>query len=111
VTAGGHQHFGHEQKGYRWKKDMSNQSIGVNDQEGRSIVPALASAEKELSAFVAAVHQLFGAEQGQKAAKNWIEVLEETDWSSEASDIDWRGVTIAAAARFVGRCRGQLSSN
>ncbi len=87
---------------------MSNQSIGVNDQEGRSIAPPLASAEKELSAFFVAVHQLFGAEQAQKAAENWIEEL---DWSSEASVIDWRGVSIAAAARFVGREKGQLSRN
>jgi hypothetical protein len=111
VTAGARQHFGHEQKGHRWKEDMSNQSIGVNDQEGRSIAPLLASAEKELSAFVAAVHQLFGAEQAQKAAENWIEELEETDLSSEASVIDWRRVTSAAAARFVGRDKGQLSRN
>ncbi len=111
MTAGGRQRFGHEQKGYRWKEDLSNQSIGVNDQEGRSIAPLLASAEKELSAFVAAVRQLFGAEQAQKAAGNWIEEFEKTDWSSEASVIDWRGVTIAAAARFVGRDKGQLSRN
>ena len=85
---------------------MRNQSIGVNDQEGRSIAPPLVSAEKELSAFFAAVHQLFGAEQAQKAAENWIEELEEADWSSEASVIDWRRVTIAAA-RLVGRDKGQ----
>jgi hypothetical protein len=90
---------------------MSNQSIGVNDQEERLIAPLLFSAKKELSAFFAAVHQLFGAEQAQKAAENWIEELEELDWSSEASVINWRRVTIAAAARFVGRCGGQLSRN
>jgi hypothetical protein len=86
---------------------MSNQSIGVNGQEERSIAPPLVSAEKELSAFFAAVHQLFGAEQAKKAAENWIEELEEVDWSSEASVIDWRRVTIAAAARLVGRDKGQ----
>ncbi len=90
---------------------MSNQSIGVNDQEERAITPPLLSAEKELSAFFAAVHQLFGAEQAQKAAENWIQELEETDSSSEASLVDWRGVTIAAAARFAGRDKGQLSRN
>jgi len=111
VTAGGRQRFGHKQKGYRWKEDMSHQSIGVNDQEGRSIAPLLASAEKELSAFVAAVRQLFGAEEAQKATEKWMEELERTGWSNEASVIDWRGVTIAAAARFVGRDKGQLSRN
>jgi hypothetical protein len=32
-----------------------------------------------------------------------MEELEQTDWISEAQAIDWRAVTIAAAARLVGR--------
>jgi hypothetical protein len=111
VTAVGRRRFGHEQIGYRGKEDMSNQRIGVNDQEGRSIAPPLASAEKELSAFVAAVHQLFGAERAQKAAEIWIEVLERTNWASGASIIEWRRITVAAAARLLGHDRGQLSRN
>ena len=69
----------------------------------------LASAERELSAFVTAVNQLFDAEQGRKATKIWIEELERTDWPSGASAIDWREVTIAAAARLVRRAKGQVS--
>ena len=61
----------------------------------------LASAEKELSAFVTAVNQLFDAEQGLKAGNNWIEELERTDWPSGASVIDWRKLTIAAAAKLA----------
>jgi len=68
----------------------------------------LASAERELSAFVTAVNQLFDAEQGRKAAKNWIEELERTDWPSGALVIDWRKVTIAAAS-LVRRGNGQVS--
>jgi hypothetical protein len=64
-----------------------------------------------LSAFISAVRHLFGAEQARYAADNWIAELEETDWSSEASDIDWRKVTIAAAARLLGRDQGRLSRN
>ena len=79
---------------------MSNESIGVIDQEG-TMAQLLTSAERELSAFVTAVNQLFGAEQGRKAANNWVEELERTDWPSGASVIDWRKVTIAAAARLV----------
>jgi hypothetical protein len=90
---------------------MSNQSIGVDDQEERSTAPHLFSAEKELSALFAAVHQLFGAEQSQKAAENWIDELEELDWSSEASVIDWRRVPIAAAAKLVARNKCRLSRN
>ena len=69
----------------------------------------LASAEMELSAFLTAVNQMFDAEQGRKAAKNWIEELGRTDWARGASVIDWRKVTIAAAARLVRRNKGQVS--
>ena len=88
---------------------MSNESIGVADQEGESMAQHLALAERELSAFVTAVHQLFGAEQARQAADNWMEELERTDWPSEAPIIDWRKVTIAAAGRLVGRDKRQLS--
>jgi hypothetical protein len=84
---------------------MSNESIGVADQKRESMAQHLALAERELSAFVTAVHQLFGAEQ----ADSWIEELERTDWPSEAPVIDWRKVTIAAAGRLANRDKRQLS--
>jgi hypothetical protein len=87
---------------------MSNESISVTDQEG-SMAELLASAEKELSAFVTAVNQLFDAEQRRKAANNWIEEMVRTDWLGGAPVIDWRKVTIAAAARLVRRGKGQVS--
>jgi hypothetical protein len=88
---------------------MSNESIGVANQEGESMAQHLALAERELSAFVAAVHQLFGAEQASRAADSWIEELERTDWLSKALVVDWRKVTIAAAGRLVYRDKRQLS--
>ena len=88
---------------------MSNESIGVADQKRESIAQHLALAERELSAFVTAVHQLFGAEQAWRAAGGWIEELERTDWRSEAPVIDWRKVTIAAAGRLVDRDKRRLS--
>src|ERR1700680_3452494 len=88
---------------------MSNESISLTDQERESMAQHLASAERELSAFVTAVHQLFGAEQARLAADNWMEELARTDWPSESPLIDWREVTIAAAARLVGREKSQLS--
>ena len=87
---------------------MNNESISIIDQEG-SVAQLLASAERELSSFVAAVNQLFDAEHGRKATKNWIEELERADWPSGASVIDWRRVTIAAAARLARRGKGQVS--
>lgn len=87
---------------------MSSESISIIDQEV-SMAQLLASAERELSAFVTAVNQSFGAEQGRKAAKNWIEELGRTDWPNGASVIDWRKVTIAATTKLVRRGKGQVS--
>ena len=88
---------------------MSNQYIGVADQERKSMEQHFALAERELSAFITAVHQLFGAEQSWQAGNIWLEELERTDWPSEAPVIDWRKVTIAAARRLVDRDKRQLS--
>ena len=88
---------------------MNNESIGVADQQGQLMAQQLALAERELSAFVTAVHQLFGAEQAWRAADNWIEELERMDWPSEAPVIDWRKVTVAAAGRLADRDKRQLS--
>ena len=90
---------------------MSNESVSVTDQEGKSMAQHLASDEREFSAFVTAVHQLFGPEQARYAADNWMGELEQTDWISETQAIDWRAVTIVAAARLVGRDKRQLSGN
>ena len=84
---------------------MSNECIGVSDQEVESMTQHLALAERELSAFVTAVHQLFGAEQARRAGTN----LERMDWLSEAPVIDWRKVTVAAAGRLVVCDKRQLS--
>ena len=88
---------------------MSNECIGVADQQREPRAQHLALAERQLSAFVTAVHQLFGAEQASQAGDIWIEELERADWPSEAPVIDWRKVTIAAAGRLVDRDKRQLS--
>jgi hypothetical protein len=93
---------------------MASERIIRTDQEQAddpSTVQHLASAERELSAFVAAVNELFDAWQARQAAANWIEELARADWPSEATVMDWRRVTIAAAARFVGRDKRRLSTN
>ena len=57
-------------------------------------------AEKELSAFMRAVDQLFGAEQARQSALDWIEELERMDWPSGESIPDWRRATVGASARL-----------
>jgi len=88
---------------------VNNESIGVADQKRESMARHLAVAERELSAFVTAVHQLFGAEQAWRAADSWIEELERADWPTEALVIHWRKVTIAAAGRLADGDKRQLS--
>jgi hypothetical protein len=61
----------------------------------------LVRAEKELSAFISAVHKLFGAEQARQSALHWIEELELMDWPSGESTPDWRRATVVASARLA----------
>ena len=60
----------------------------------------LIQAEKELSAFIRAVDELFGAEQARQSALDWIEELGRMDWPSGESIPDWRRATVAASARL-----------
>jgi hypothetical protein len=57
-------------------------------------------AEKELSAFIRAVDELFGAEQARQSAIDWIEELGRMDWPSGVSIPDWRQATVGASARL-----------
>jgi hypothetical protein len=93
---------------------MNNENICPNDQdEGRvwSIAPLFVAAERELSAFVGAVNDLFDAEQARQAAESWMEELVSMDWPGEDPATDWRRVTIAAATRLASRVKDQLSRN
>lgn len=71
----------------------------------------LASTERELSAFITAVNNLFGPEQARQAGDDWMEELEQTDFPSAAPVIDWRRVTIVAASRLAGRVDGNPSGD
>ena len=60
-------------------------------------------AEQELSAFMAAVAQLFGPEQARLSAEDWLEESQLIDNPAPATNCDWRAVTIAASARLAHR--------
>ena len=60
----------------------------------------LVHAKKELSAFIRAVDELFGAEQARQSALDWIEELEHMDWPTGESVPDWRRATVGASARL-----------
>jgi hypothetical protein len=78
--------------------------ISTNSETDRCIQVAnhfLVLAEKELAAFVSAVHKLFGAERARQSALHWIEELERMDWPSGESIPDWRRATVVASARLA----------
>ena len=50
-------------------------------------------AERELSAFMLAVTELFGPEQASLSAEDWINELEQMDSPQRATSRDWRAVT------------------
>ena len=88
---------------------MSHERISGTDQKREcagSMAHLLASAERELSAFITAVNGLFDAEQARRAAEDWIEELPGANEPSEAPVIYWRRVTIAAATRLADRANG-----
>ena len=60
-------------------------------------------AERELSAFVAAVKELFGPEQAELSTEDWLEESDLIDSPPISISRDWRSVTIAASARLANR--------
>lgn len=58
-------------------------------------------AERELSAFVRAVTQLYGSEEAKLAAEDWLDESELMDSPPRLTDRNWRAVTIAASARLA----------
>ena len=61
------------------------------------------AAERELSAFIGAVTQLFGPEEAKLSAQDWIDEWELMDSPAPHTCRDLREVTIAASARLANR--------
>lgn len=83
----------------RWPPGES--SDGKIENQSQLETGFLIAAERELSAFFAAVNDMFGAEQARKSAIHWIEELELMDWPTENSDPNWRQATLAASSRLA----------
>jgi len=58
-------------------------------------------AERELSAFIRAVTELFGQEQAKLSTEDWLDESELMDSPPRSTSRDWRAVTVAASARVV----------
>lgn len=66
-------------------------------------------AERELSAFIAAVSELFGAEEARASAEDWFDESELMDFSPRSTHRDWRAITMAASVRLANRLNAALS--
>jgi hypothetical protein len=60
-------------------------------------------AERELSAFIGAVTQLFGPEEAKLSAEDWLYESELVDRPPLSMGRNWRAVTVAASARLANR--------
>ena len=59
-------------------------------------------ANRELSAFFSAVTELFGPEQAEQSAEDWLQELTASR-DLPASTRQWRTLTVTAAARLASR--------
>ena len=62
-------------------------------------------AERELAAFARAVGEMFGPEQANLSAAEWIEELESLSWPARPGVSDFRRITTAASSRLAHRKR------
>ena len=60
-------------------------------------------AEREFSAFFAAVETLFGPTQAKLSAEDWLNVTKQMDRQNHPTHREWRAVTIAASSRLAQR--------
>jgi len=66
-------------------------------------------AERELSAFFNAVTQLFGSEQAELSAEDWLQELIEID-DLPTSVPKWRSITANVSTRLASRVRASSLS-
>ena len=69
----------------------------------------LMMAERELSAFFNAVIQLFGSEQAELSAEDWLKELIEVD-ALPTSAREWRLITVKVSTRLASRVRASSLS-
>lgn len=78
---------------------MSEHELSFN-----SIYEAQAQlAERELSAFIQSVTELFGPDEARSSAEDWLEEAERVESLPTSTERDWRSVTVVASARLASR--------
>jgi hypothetical protein len=72
-------------------------------------IEVMTMAERELSAFFNAVTQLFGSEQAELSAEDWLQELIEID-HLPTSVPKWRSITAKVSTRLASRVRASSLS-
>jgi hypothetical protein len=67
-------------------------------------------AERELSAFIGTVTNLYGPEQARVSAEDWLEESEILDAPPRSEPRNWHAITIAASARLADRLNVDAAS-
>jgi hypothetical protein len=80
---------------------MMNQFAIPKQPRNSDCADSMSLAERELSAFFNAVTQLFGSEQADLAAEDWLHELIEID-CLPASAREWRLITAKVSTRLPG---------
>jgi hypothetical protein len=83
-------------------KPSNNSNLGCAD--------FITSAERELSAFFRAVTELFGSEQAEISADDWLRELSEID-GLPASTHEWRLITAKVSTRLASRVNASSLSS
>jgi hypothetical protein len=78
-------------------------SIDELASQTHSCAELMAAAERELTAFMRAVTELYGREQAYISADDWLDELAPIHWPCVSVGRDLRLVTIRAAARLANR--------
>ena len=63
----------------------------------------LSMAQRELASLFKAVTELFGAEQAELSAEDWLQEVEATR-TLPASTREWRQITVKVIAQLANRC-------
>lgn len=74
-----------------------------------ALMDLMASARRELGAFMKAVADSFGQQEARLAAEDWMEELDTREMPPGLTERDWRSITIAAASRLARRLNAASS--
>jgi hypothetical protein len=83
-------------------KSSNNSNLGCAD--------FITTAERELSAFSRAVTDLFGSEQAELSAEDWLQELIEMDGLPD-SIREWRSITAKVSTRLARRVNASSQSS